>query len=97
MVLIMKCYHCDKELIEYPHSQGQSMWCKSCDIICATKLLRDLEKSRNKPMSASELEERYRIIGGQIQEAMIKVIEPFIWELIKIIEKQHENRTEIQR
>lgn len=40
------------------------------------------------PMTATELETRYRILGGQIQVEMCKMIDPFIQNLIKLIENK---------
>jgi hypothetical protein len=45
----------------------------------------------NEPMTATELEERYKILGAEIQNEMCKLLEPIIKKIIKLVEEtKHE-------
>jgi hypothetical protein len=40
------------------------------------------------PMTATELEDRYEAFGGEVQEAMCKMLKPFIDKMIEIAKQK---------
>ena len=44
---------------------------------------------KKEPMTATELEDRYRIIGAEIQNEMCKLLKPVIIQLIRKIEESN--------
>jgi hypothetical protein len=61
--------------------------------VCHCGVERAFGNFKREPMTATELEERYRILGQQIQAEMCKVIEPFIQRIIKLVESSPLNKT----
>lgn len=41
----MKCIDCQRDLIEYPESQGQSLYCASCKLIFNAEYIKKMNKN----------------------------------------------------
>lgn len=47
----MKCIYCSADLIEYPESQGQSLYCAICSLIFNVELIKQFYSSKGMSMT----------------------------------------------